>query len=382
MRQATVMTSMSRRWVLLAAIVTSCILSCFGSSARAEEIDTLLHADEGPHVFWQTETDAVVFYYHDKKLQRRPYVVADKLEFDGWYEDSHLTYIMTPEWPVADTCHWTTDAPVLCLSDMHGDYFLLLDLLKGGGVIDDELHWSFGAGHLVVAGDLTDRGARVTECLWLIHRLEQEAVRMGGRVHYLLGNHELMSIRGDLRYVHERYLKGIGHRKRIKYDDLFGVDMELGRWLRTRHTVITINGVLYVHGGLSPDLMARGMTVSEINEQVRRCVGLSDPQRAIDDTAEFLFGSWGPFWYRGYHYGLEGRYPAATDLEIDAQLAYFGVSQIVVGHTNLDSVMLLRDGRIVGIDVDVEVTGHQQAALWRDGKIFRVTPDGVSPLSP
>ena len=50
--------------------------------------------------------------------------------FRGWYQDSVLTYVMTPNPPVADTCHWITDAPVMCLSDMHGDYHPMLDLLR------------------------------------------------------------------------------------------------------------------------------------------------------------------------------------------------------------------------------------------------------------
>ena len=73
-----------------------------------------------------------------------------------------------------------------------------------GKVIDTDLTWSFGDGHLVIVGDVFDRGPNVTECLWLIYRLEQEASAAGGAVHFLLGNHELMVMRGDLRYLNER----------------------------------------------------------------------------------------------------------------------------------------------------------------------------------
>ena len=78
---------------------------------------------------------------------------------------------------------------VAAMGDVHGNYNHLILLLENGGVVDADLNWSWGAGHLVFNGDVFDKGPGVTESLWLIYKLEQQAEAAGGMVHYLLGNH-------------------------------------------------------------------------------------------------------------------------------------------------------------------------------------------------
>ena len=69
------------------------------------------------------------------------------------------------------------------------------------GLVDDEVHWAGGKAHFVQTGDLLDRGTDTRQVLDLMMRLEKEAKKAGGRVHALLGNHEVMNMLGDLRYV-------------------------------------------------------------------------------------------------------------------------------------------------------------------------------------
>ncbi len=45
----------------------------------------------------------------------------------------------------------------------------------------------------------------MTECLWLIYSLEEKAKAAGGYVHFILGNHEIMNMQGDFRYVQDKY---------------------------------------------------------------------------------------------------------------------------------------------------------------------------------
>ena len=63
--------------------------------------------------------------------------------------------------------------------------------------MDSACHWTFGKGHLVICGDLFDRGNDVTAELWLLYKLEEEAKEKGGYVHTILGNHEIMNLSGD-----------------------------------------------------------------------------------------------------------------------------------------------------------------------------------------
>ena len=86
----------------------------------------------------------------------------------------------------------------------------------------------------------------------------------------------------------------------------------------------------------------------------------------------------GPFWYRGYHHEEEGRYPQATVEQVEVILETYGVSAIVVGHSEHDQVSRLYDGRVFAIDVPLHELGSFQGLLWQDGRFYRVTGDGAS----
>ena len=126
---------------------------------------------------------------------------------------------------------------ICAISDIHGEYEKYLALLSSQGIIDENLRWSFGKGHLVVLGDCFDRGDRVTELLWHIFSLEKQAEKAGGRVHLLLGNHEVMILGEDFRYMNDKYRK-VENILGVKYQDLYSTQSLLGRWLRQKPIII------------------------------------------------------------------------------------------------------------------------------------------------
>ena len=144
---------------------------------------------------------------------------------------------------------------IAALSDIHGQYDLVIKLFKNNKIIDDNLNWSFGEGHLVITGDIFDRGDKVNEVLWLIYKLEAQAKNVGGRVHYLLGNHEYMILYNDLRYLHEKY-KVTPLLLNLEYNELYSEKTIIGRWLRSKSTIIKINNILFTHGGISEDFIS------------------------------------------------------------------------------------------------------------------------------
>ena len=90
---------------------------------------------------------------------------------------------------------------VVAIGDVHGDFDDFVAILQHIGLIDKENHWSGGKTTLVQVGDLLDRGPKPRLVMDLMMALEPEAPKAGGRVVSLLGNHEMMNIMGDLRYV-------------------------------------------------------------------------------------------------------------------------------------------------------------------------------------
>lgn len=327
--------------------------------------------DDGPHVYWQDSTHAIAFHLCGGGAPTVRFEPADTIGFAGLCADSTTDYRI-PTRPYAPArATWTRVPRFLAVSDIHGEYDALVTFLQGAGVIDSAGSWRWGKGHLVVLGDMMDRGDEVTELLWFLYRLEREAARAGGHVHVTLGNHEMMVMRSDLRYVNEKYTAGIARYMGIRYADLFGPDMELGRWLRSKPIVLRINDVLFVHGGIAPELVVRNLGVATLNTAFRASLDLSSVTVAFSDTARLLLGSSGPLWYRGYFTARNGLYPEATIEELDAILNYYRAKVVVVGHTEIGQVARLREGRVIAIDVDLELLGTYQGLLWEDG-VFSV----------
>lgn len=330
--------------------------------------------DDGPYVYWKDSTNAVVFYVCGGELLTAEFRAADTLMFDGLCSDSAITYKIPAADPSIEADRYEDISKIFAVSDIHGEYGYFVDILKKGGVIDDRKRWIFGDGHLIIDGDVFDRGGRVTECLWLIYRLEQEASASGGRVHYLLGNHELMDLIGDLRYVSDKYTDGIVKKSRLTYDRLFGESTALGRWLRTRNTVVVINGVLFVHGGISPDLIRRYDNISRVNNAVRENLARAPYRKVLGDEEMFVYDDLGPLWYRGYF--MELGYPQATANQVADILEFYNAEAVVVGHTESDSLMSHYDGLVYSIDVPAEELRSLQALFWENGVFYRVKSDG------
>jgi hypothetical protein len=346
--------------------------SVLGQSGKAYE--------DGPYVVWHDSVRATVFYICQGELVSQEYLVADTLRFTSLCGNDTSTYLVSNTAPTVEPDRFDQVPRILAVSDIHGEYEAFVDFLQKAGAINSDRHWSYGDGHLVVNGDIVDRGDRVTEALWLVYRLEREAKQAGGRVHFTLGNHEKMVMRGDNRYVNEKYLEGTAKKSRILHQDLFGPDSELGRWLRTKHTMIRLNDILFVHAGISPELVERGWDMETVNSKVREYLDWSSAQVAFSEEPRFLLGSRGPLWYRGFFKPDENEWVQLSETEIKEILRYYGVSAIAVGHTLNDSVDSYYSGAVFGVGVPVEGAGTLQGLLWEDGHFYRVTPAGEREL--
>ena len=94
---------------------------------------------------------------------------------------------------------------LLAVSDIEGNIEHLIQFLQFHKVIDMQYNWSWGTNHLLFNGDSVDRGDKVTELLWFMRKLQQQALKAGGIVHVVLGNHEAMILADDIRYTHPKY---------------------------------------------------------------------------------------------------------------------------------------------------------------------------------
>jgi len=158
---------------------------------------------------------------------------------------------------------------IAAISDIHGQIEIFKQLLINNGVIDKALNWRWDRGHLVITGDIFDRGDTVTEALWLVFKLEQQAKAAGGKVHYLLGNHEYMVLRGDDRYIHDKYQQTLALMS-MDLKQLFNEYSTLGQWLRSKSTVIKINDYVLMHGGIHQGFLDLNLSLEHANAMFRQ----------------------------------------------------------------------------------------------------------------
>jgi hypothetical protein len=270
-------------------------------------------------------------------------------------------------------------SPIFVVADTHGEFEILAQMLTSQKIVDARLRWAFGRGRLVVLGDVFDRGPNHLEILWLLYGLEAQAARAGGGVHLVLGNHETMALRGDLRYLNPKYVESAQVLGVPDYSFLFPSDSVLGQWLRSRPVVMKVNDLLCLHGGISRALLDRKLTPADINGTVRQVLASQVPA-ADAERADFLMSMLGPLWYRGY-FSEQRDFTSATMEDVDLSLAQFGVKRILVGHTIVPTITPLYDGKVIAVQVYPKREAGQvsfESLLIRDGKLFRATPDGAT----
>jgi Calcineurin-like phosphoesterase len=213
---------------------------------------------------------------------------------------------------------------IVAIGDVHNNFDGFVAILQRAGLTDQQNHWVGGKTTFVQVGDLLDRGPKPREVMDLMMALEKEAPQAGGRVVSLLGNHEVMNMMGDLRYVtpgnfasfadansekrqkaaYEEYRKWKdGHSSLfaelaqpmelteaewmarhpagfVEQREALGPKGEYGKWLRGHAAVAEIDGIIFLHGGISPELAKTKLDA--INNRIH------DEIKGFDSSKEYL----------------------------------------------------------------------------------------------
>jgi len=258
---------------------------------------------------------------------------------------------------------------IAALSDIHGQHDLAVEILTNHQIIDAEENWIYGEGHLIIVGDIFDRGEKVNETLWLLYKLEDQAKEAGGKVHVLLGNHEYLVFSKDLRYIHRNYLITSGLMK-ISYPDLYGKNTVMGRWLRSKSTIVKINDNTFVHGGISKQFLETPYNRVQINEIMSNSIDIPEAELDSSGVSYHYFSDHGPVWYRGYFYD------DLPDKEISSILSGISSKHIVVGHCSNETVVELYDGKVYGVDSSIKLGEYGELLLIEGNNYYRGTKDG------
>lgn len=242
-----------------------------------------------------------------------------------------LAMLSVPFAATADNWRFDNVDRIVAMADIHGAYDAMTATLQKARVLDADLKWSGGKTHLVIVGDILDRGPDSRAAMELLMRLEGEAEAAGGRVHVVFGNHESMPMTGDLRYVsaaeyaafaddedpveRERWLGLYAKRNnsdvasvRPRFDEkfppgyfamrrAFRADGRYGKWLLQKNIIVVVNGTAFVHGGLSPTVTKLGLDgvngklKKELEEYVRVLGLLTDAEILLPTDSHYKYHS-------------------------------------------------------------------------------------------
>ena len=261
---------------------------------------------------------------------------------------------------------------IIVIGDIHGDLKMAHELLKVGGLIDNNGNWIGGDTVVVQVGDQVDRcrysgiPCNQKEATpddegndWAIikffTKLNYQASKDGGAVYSLLGNHELMNVNGDFRYVSYEGInefskngqynkdskKPIANNSNHARRNAFKPGHPIADFLGcTRKVALKIGSNLFAHAGVLPSV-AEKYSIKSINQIMS--LYLWKIIKAKGSFGEILSThEHSPLWNRVYgNIGLD-TYKTTTSVnndECDKHLLplnqIYKVDKIYVGHTPL-----------------------------------------------
>jgi Calcineurin-like phosphoesterase len=203
------------------------------------------------------------------------------------------------------------EARIVAIADIHGAYDAFVAIAQRAGIIGANRQWGGGKTTFVQLGDILDRGPKSRATMDLLMQLENQAPAVKGKAIVLLGNHEIMNLIGDLRYVPpEEYANYADAQSQKRQQDAYAAYQELkrnqlkaekqavptftaddektwkeahplgfveqrqafeadgkyGSWLRKHFAILQLNGIVFLHGGLNPEIS--NLSINELNRRV------------------------------------------------------------------------------------------------------------------
>lgn len=269
---------------------------------------------------------------------------------------------------------------VVAIGDLHGDMNAVRRALRLAGAIDASNKWIGGSLIVVQTGDQIDRGDDDRAILDAFDKWNEEAKAAGGELLSLLGNHEIMNVMLDFRYVTPGAYTTFAD---VKADSPFGMDAAgqfpeksrgrvlafapggvYAKRLAQRPVIARVGESVFVHGGLLDKHITYGLDLA--NDEVRAFLnGKSGRPPAI------VTGEDGLVWLRTYSQDPTPSECAA----LKKALGRIGAKRLVVGHTVQDKkITQACDGAVHRIDVGMSSYHHGPIS------VLEIKGDTVTPL--
>lgn len=306
---------------------------------------------EGPYVFYKNDSVLDVNYIRGNKtdgfyVDQKEYNVSETISASCFFplDSTSFDFRLKTDFKIPKSVY-DDGNKILAVSDIESGYKTFRDFLINSKVIDQNLNWTFGKGHLVLVGDFVDRGFSTTQVLWFIYKLEQEALKHGGNVHFIIGNHELYNMQGKFKSASYKYY-GVASILGKQHHDLYNQNSFIGKWMYSKNTLELINGNLFAHGGIHPDIANYDITIDQVNQINRANYYKSyfpKPKKSIEQL--ITSSRKGVCWYRGYFRD------DLSQIDVEKGIDKFNAKAVIVGHTLQRKVKEFYKGKVYCIDV-------------------------------
>jgi len=277
---------------------------------------------------------------------------------------------------------------IVAVGDLHGDLMPALKALQLAGLVDETGgKWIGGTTILVQVGDILDRGDHELSIMRLFRRLEKQAAKAGGAVHTINGNHEIMNVAGDFRYVTPGGMKQFANMFEQRNGaapgaaqsprgaaaarrEMLKPGSEVAMQLAKNPTVLQVGDTLFAHAGVLPEHVSYGF--DKLNEQVAGWMEgryPAPPRPVIDDN--------GVVWNRTYGGGPESMYgPQGACPLLNKVLEDTHAKRMVIGHTPQEAGANAEcRGKLWRIDV-----GQSRGILGAAPQVIEIVGDSVKVL--
>jgi hypothetical protein len=247
------------------------------------------------------------------------------------------------------------------------------------GAINAKGVWTGGNLVVVQTGDQLDRGDDEREIIEFLERLQKEASEAGGALIVLNGNHEVMNVLGDFRYVTpgardvfssfrpvSPLAGSVSPPFRGRAEALLPGGA-VAQIFAERKVIVMVGSTVFVHGGVLPSHVDYGIDRLNRESQEWMLGGAKRPPEPLLDSE-------GPLWTRLYGPPVLG---AEACKILSETLARLGAERMVVGHTVQERGMSgACDGQVYRIDV-----GLSHAYGDRDVQVLEIKGAEVKILS-
>lgn len=263
---------------------------------------------------------------------------------------------------------------VFAVGDLHGDLNSFKLALEAIGLIDSDSNWIGQDSHLVILGDLIDRGPDSRQLMDFVMKLESQALQSAGQVHTLVGNHELLVTTGIVDFAHMNdfmsyndFRFGARDRGIDGFKNAFKGESVYAKWIRGRPSLVRINDSIFVHAGL--ESWAKDYSILRLNEMVKswfeyyQGVGPNPPTKT-----RWVTESHGPLWTRVFADYEKHQGKTLSPSELSEILRKWQAKRVVVGHSvvqNLEQALShpFYKNQVIMLDTDIHSSSRGKLTI-------------------